>query len=216
MERCVIVGGAKIFNYDFVKSFLRPNDFMIYCDGGLSHFEKLNLKPSLIIGDFDSHEKPQSSVETIVLPTEKDDTDTVAAVRVALQRGFREFLLIGVIGGRFDHSLGNLSILLMLHEKDCDAMIVDDYSTMQIVAKQPVFVDDACKFFSLLNICGTARGINIKNAKYPLENATISCTYQYGVSNEVEKNQVAEISVEEGNLLLVRVYANELNASHSN
>ena len=52
--------------------------------------------------------------ETIVLPCEKDDTDTVFAVKEALKRGFQDFLLIGVIGGRLDHTLGNVSLLLML------------------------------------------------------------------------------------------------------
>lgn len=39
------------------------------------------------MGDFDSHNNPNLDVETIVLPCEKDDTDTVFAVKEALKRG---------------------------------------------------------------------------------------------------------------------------------
>lgn len=72
------------------------------------------MKPALIVGDFDSHCNPHLDVETIVLPCEKDDTDTVFAVKTMVQRGYDDFLLIGVIGARLDHTLGNVSILLYL------------------------------------------------------------------------------------------------------
>ena len=66
------------------------------------------------MGDFDSYENPDLETETIVLPCEKDDTDTAFAVKEALKRGFQDFLLVGVIGERLDHTLGNVSLLLML------------------------------------------------------------------------------------------------------
>ena len=77
MKRCVIAGGAGIKNYNKIKTVLREDDFFILCDSGLKHMEPLGIKPGLIIGDFDSHENPHLPVETIVLPCEKDDTDTV-------------------------------------------------------------------------------------------------------------------------------------------
>ena len=63
-------------------------------------------KPTLIVGDFDSHCNPHLDVETIVLPCEKDDTDTVFAVKTMVQRGYDDFLLIGVIGADV-HAVGN-------------------------------------------------------------------------------------------------------------
>ena len=110
MKRCVIIGGAAIEKYDIVKSCLGDNDFFIFCDSGLFHKEKLGICPDLIVGDFDSHPKPDTEIETIHLPREKDDTDSVYAVKEAIKRGFDEFLLIGVVGARLDHTLGNVSI----------------------------------------------------------------------------------------------------------
>ena len=58
---------------------------------------KIDIKSSLIIGDFDFRENSHLDIETIFLPCEKDDTDTVFAVKEAIKRGYTDFLLIGVI-----------------------------------------------------------------------------------------------------------------------
>jgi thiamine pyrophosphokinase len=145
-------------------------------------------------------------VETIVLPCEKDDTDTVFAVKEAIKRGFDDFLLIGVAGARLDHTLGNLSILLHLDSLGKKGKIIDDYSEMEIVSKKPAYIDDSYAYFSLLNMSGVARGITVENAKYPLDNDEISCEYQYGISNEVLAGRVATINVKEGRLLLIKVF----------
>ena len=208
MRRCVIIGGASIGDYGTVSAKLRQDDYMIYCDCGLRHMDGLGAEPDLIVGDFDSYSNPEFDTEIIVLPCEKDDTDTVFAVKEALRRGFEDFLLVGVVGERLDHTLGNVSILLMLDSAGKRASIIDDYSEMEIVSdrsEKPCIIDDSYVYFSLINISGTARGVTIRGAKYPLENAEITCEYQYGVSNEVLPGCTAEVSVGEGRLLLVKV-----------
>lgn len=204
MKRCVIVGGADINNYDYIRSRLCVDDYIVFCDSGLKHLEDLQVKPSLIVGDFDSHDNPHLDVETIVLPREKDDTDTVFAVKEALKRGFENFILIGVVGARLDHTLGNVSILLYLDSIGKKGIIIDDYSEMEIVSKEPAYIEDSYALFSLLNVSGTAKGITIENAKYLLNNAEITCEYQYGVSNEVLTGKTAKISILEGKLLLIK------------
>lgn len=204
MRRCVIVGGAEIRDYPTIRQYLRSDDFFLFCDSGLRHVEGLNAVPDLIVGDFDSHANPNLPVETIVLPCEKDDTDTVFAVKTAVQRGFCDFLLLGVIGGRLDHTLANVSALLRLHHQGKSAVAVDDFSEMEIVSENAVQIPAHFPFFSLLNISGTAEGVTIKNAKYPLDNAAIQCDYQYGVSNEVLPGKTAEVTVAKGELLLIK------------
>ena len=204
MKRCVIVGGAGINNYDYIRGRLCADDYIVFCDSGLRHLEPLQVKPSLIVGDFDSHDNPYLDVETIVLPCEKDDTDTVFAVKEAIKRGFDDFLLIGVVGARLDHTLGNVSILLYLDSIGKKGIIIDDYSEMEIVSNEPAYIEDSYAFFSLLNVSGTAKGITIENAKYLLNNAEITCEYQYGVSNEVLPGKTAKVSILEGKLLLIK------------
>ena len=214
-NRCVIVGGADIADYARARDYLRDDDFVVYCDSGLKHMEGLGAKPSLIVGDFDSYDDPHSDVETITLPVAKDDTDTVFAVREGMRRGYKEFLLLGVIGARLDHTLVNAYILSMLEDNGCHGMIVDDYSEMELIASRrnadgeyiagTAEVPYDYPYFSLVAIEGEASGVTIRNAKFPLEDGSISPGYQYATSNEALPGQTAEIELGQGRLLLIKI-----------
>ena len=76
MDRCVIVGGADINNYEYIRSTLRQNDYVIFCDSGLKHLEALRMQPGLIVGDFDSHDNPHLTVTCLPLIEELADPDS--------------------------------------------------------------------------------------------------------------------------------------------
>ena len=180
--------------------------YIIGIDGGMKTLKEAGIKPDIGVGDFDSvNVLDYSDTPIEKLCPEKDDTDTFFAAKEMLSHGFEEFLLVGVIGARLDHTLANLSILLMLDTAGKSAKAVDDYSEMEIVSSGPAFIEDTYSFFSLLNITGEAEGVTIENAKYPLENAAIEYDYQYAVSNEVLPGKVARVSVAKGRLLLIKV-----------
>ncbi len=203
-KRCVIVGAAKIENYERIKSFLNKSDYFVFCDAGLIHAKALKVTPDLIIGDFDSFKRPVTDIETITLPREKDDTDSFFAVKEGLRRGFKDFLLIGVIGQRFDHSFVNISALIYLYKQGADAKIADDYSIMRLAGSKPTVIGE-CSYFSLLPVAGKVSGVDICGAKYNLQNARILPEYIYSSSNEVLPGQRATVSVKDGLLLVVEV-----------
>ena len=205
MKRAVIIGSAQINNYIKIKEYLREDDFYVYCDAGLKHMDGLKVKPDLIVGDFDSHENPNLNIETIVLPSVKDDTDTCHALKVCIERGFTDFLFLGCIGERIDHTLGNMSLLIMLKEKGLSGIMLDDYSEISIVNGE-ASIDDTFSYFSLITLSDCTEGITIKNAKYPLENGLIKSGFQLGISNEVIKGKTATVSSKSGNLILVKVF----------
>lgn len=206
MKRCVIISAADIHNYKKIRTYFSADDFYIFCDGGLKHRKKLKVTPDLILGDFDSYKKPETSIETIQLPCEKDDTDTFYAVKEGIKRGFDSFLLIGVLGNRIDHSLCNLSALLYLDENNKSVLAIDDYGEMEIAGASEKTISDSFSFFSLMNIAGDASGITIKNAKYPLNDGEIKASYQYGISNQVLPGETAVVSVKKGKLLLTKIW----------
>ena len=206
MKRCVIIGGAPIGRYDRIRALLGENDYYIYCDSGLKHREALGAAPDLIIGDFDSYEQPETDIETIVLPTVKDDTDTMFAVKEGLLRGFEDFLLVGALGGRLDHTMVNVYSLLYLDEKGKNGAIADDFSVVRLVSRTPVEISPEWAFFSLVNIDGSAHGVTIRDAKYELTDAEIPCSFQYATSNEPLPNKKATVSLKEGRLLLICDY----------
>ena len=194
MKRCVIIGGAPINNYEYIKKNLRSDDFFIFCDSGLKHLQKLNVKPSVIVGDFDSFENPNMDVLTITLPKEKDDTDTMYGVKYALEQGFNDFLLLGVVGSRLDHTLGNITILWYLERKGATALIIDDYSEIEIIKNTTKYITNKFKYFSLLNLGGSVSQVSIENAKYDLNKAQITNYYPIGVSNEVINDRFAKVN----------------------
>ncbi len=220
--RCIIVAGAEISDYELLKQRhrLSADDFFIYCDSGLRHSADLGFAPNLIVGDFDSFaldkekfSKTAAETPIIVLPAEKDDTDSMFAAKKALQLGFEKVLMVGAIGDRFDHSLANIGVLKMLDDAGISTEIADDYSIMSVVQAQKnaentvsaAAVSSSFSYFSLLAVFGEAHGVSISGAKYPLTDANIYSSFPYAVSNEpLERG--AKISIESGALLLIKVF----------
>ena len=207
-RRAVVVAGGDIALYDRARSFLRGDDYFIFCDSGLYHKKELKVEPDLIIGDFDSHNLVQNEAETIVLPEKKDDTDSISGVKVALNRGFKEFLPLGMTGRRMDHALCNIYILDYIKSQGGRAMLADDWCEMEVVGKDKVFISDTYAYFSLIAWKGKCEGVNIENAVYPLKNAEVNPEYQYCVSNEPKKSG-SIVSVDKGSLLLIKDWKKE-------
>ena len=69
------------------------------------------IKPHILIGDFDSLDTEDADCPVIRLQAEKDDTDTLVCFRHGLEKGFNDFIILGGLGGRLDHTFANLQIL---------------------------------------------------------------------------------------------------------
>ena len=198
-------------NYKRAASYIKNDDYIIFCDSGLYHSKGLGVSPSLIVGDFDSYREPAEELEkkynaeVIRLPREKDDTDSFYAIKEGVNRGYDEFLLLGMVGNRFDHSFVNIAALLYLNNLGKKAMIIDDYSEMEVIEKEAM-VTNKYAFFSLLNISGEENELSIENAKFPLNHGSITPEYQFAVSNEVLSNQPTKITLHKGRVLLVRIF----------
>ncbi len=97
--RCVIVAAGDLSVTEIKVS---QDDLLIAVDGGMEYCERLGLEPDLVLGDFDSVKcgqlariaewEAKSPERVIRLKPEKDDTDTLAAIRLALERGYRDFV----------------------------------------------------------------------------------------------------------------------------
>ena len=100
MKRCVIFGGGQIGDPEQIKNLVRQEDYLICADSGYRHCVQLGFSPQLVLGDFDSYAGVvQSDCELLRYPIEKDDTDTMLAVKQALQRGYERLVLVGMLGG---------------------------------------------------------------------------------------------------------------------
>ena len=201
--RCAVIGGAEIRDYDNARKYLRNDDFIICCDSGLYHAEGLGIKPKLIVGDFDSHPLPQTDVETIRLPCEKDDTDTMLCIKYAIGAGAEEIVIAGGIGGRLDHTIANIQSLAYAASRGVSAVLTDGRNEARILSGRARFPKKPGFYFSVFAYGGPCRGVSESGVKYPLRNVGLDSDFPLGVSNEITED-FADIEVKEGRLLIIQ------------
>ena len=112
IKTCVIVGASPTTDSTFIRPILKQADYIICADGGWNYVHLTGVCPHLIVGDFDSAcDIIPKETESVSLPTHKDDTDLLVAVKEGLKRGYTDFVILGALGGRLDHTYGNLCVL---------------------------------------------------------------------------------------------------------
>jgi len=105
---CYVVGAGENYGLDFQPA---TGDFVITADAGLCYLEEQGIRADLVIGDFDTLKCVPEHPNTIGLSEEKDDTDTLAAVREGIRAGYTCFHIYCGTGGRIDHTMANLQVL---------------------------------------------------------------------------------------------------------
>ena len=139
-----------------------------------------------------------------VLPHHKDMTDSEAAVDVAVQLGFTDIVVLGGLGGRLDHTLGNLAILAKYKDSPVNVRVEDGYNCVAMVGPGTHVVPrEHYTYLGVIPYGGDAQGVSIDGALYSLHNATLSDSCTLGVSNEITGDE-AIISFTAGTLVLVR------------
>lgn len=209
-EACVIIGARPVA--PALCSLIAPGAYIIAADAGWQTAQALGLAPHLVVGDFDSAPPPAGQAafshmpEVLRLPTHKDDTDTLFAAREALRRGYRDITLLGVTGGRPDHTQAALATLLFLAKQGAKALLADAGSDVRCVGPGQVLRLPRCagRYLSVFPAWGEARGVCESGVEYPLENATLTADYPLGVSNEFAADE-AVVSSGEGWLFVYTV-----------
>ena len=185
---------------------LREDDVIVCADSGVEYARRCGVTPSIVLGDFDSYSGDlPSHTELIRLPKEKDDTDTMFAVRLGLERGVSEFLIAGGIGGRLDHTLGAVQTLNFIVSNGASACMSDGIQSIEIlsapVAKE--YFAENCKYFSVLALTPEVSGLTLQGVKYPLNNASLTYDFPLGISNEILAAK-ATLSVALGRIAVVQ------------
>lgn len=203
MRRCVIFGAAPFSDCAVLRDYLSADDYYIAADGGQRLAQAMGVTVDHVIGDFDSSSCPALSDGCTVLPVQKDDTDVLAAVRAALKDGFREFLFLGCLGGRLDHTLANVAVLSFVAKHGGEGCLVDETHEVTLLGVGEHAIPprhDAT--VSFLPFGGEADGVTIRNAAYPIENATFYPWFPIGVSNEFV-DQPLTVSIRNGQCLMI-------------
>lgn len=176
--------------------------FVIAADSGLDRCLEYGITPNLAVGDFDSAKTAvPSGVETVTVPSEKDDTDARLAAQIALERGFTELRLFCALGGRASHSIANIQLLRELKKKQVCAALFGERSAMFLIDNESVELTRFKGYLSLFAQDETAV-VSEVGVKYPLSRHKLTNDFALGVSNEITE-QTAVITSHEGLCLVV-------------
>jgi thiamine pyrophosphokinase len=211
MEKCIIFAWS---DDEKMNIEVNADDLVICADSGIYFAEKCGVRPDIIVGDFDSSdynkadELTKNGIEIIKLPEIKDVTDTYFAVEEGFRRGYKSFAVYGGIGGRFDHTLANLSVLRFIYKKGGTGTICGSGTSVYFIDDGECLMlpyDKSCGYISVFPADGISYGVYERGMKYSLTDATLSNDYPVGVSNEFTVGNDAVISVKKGPLYVIKI-----------
>lgn len=200
--KCVIFAGAEMNSISDIS--IDSDTFIICADGGYNNAVKFGITPHIAMGDFDTIESDTvKGCEIVKYPPEKDDTDTMIAVKTALEKGFDDITITGALGGRLDHTFANIQTLMYIAEHNAEGRIIGDSDIVTILKNSSQIYRKIDGYtFSMFSLTPCSEGITTHGLKYNLENGRLLSSFPLGVSNEfVEKS--CKIEVKDGVLLII-------------
>jgi len=179
----------------------------IAADSGIKTAKILNKIPDIIIGDFDSFDlngyKNSRNTKIIKYPAEKDETDSMLAVKYALENGYKNIAVIGGLGGRIDHTLANLFLLKYIKNRGGNGYISDGYNKITYLENSKCEIYKKYKYISIIPAAEKISGVSLIGFKYPLTEASVSSEEPYTVCNEIlESRNYGEIEIKYGGALI--------------
>ncbi|MDO9515564.1 MAG: thiamine diphosphokinase [Syntrophales bacterium] len=206
----VISGGVMddpLFLYDEIRSAGDP--VVICADGAAQKLVASDITPDYIVGDMDSIDEDTlryfeaKGSGIIRYPGDKDETDTQLALEYAFEMGSDQIHIFGALGGRIDHALANISLLVMCVKRGVDAKIIDKDCELFVIDRSCVINGREDETISLIPLSTDVTGITLEGFMYPLSDGVMEIGRPYGVSNRLTGAR-GKISVEAGYLLIIR------------
>lgn len=177
-------------------------DLVIAVDAGVRHLAPLGLEADLTVGDFDSLGHLPEYRNVIVHPAEKDDTDTMIAVKEGLARGYGRFVILGALGGRLDHTVASLQTLAYLESQGAEGYLLGDGKVVTLLSEETVSFDSFYRGVLSLFCVGDQANVSIEGLKYPLHDYPMTCDFPIGVSNEFTGKD-SRITVKKGRVWMI-------------
>jgi thiamine pyrophosphokinase len=192
-----------------VSKMLKPGDLLIAADGGARLLEAMGRRPDILVGDLDSidpnllRDYERRGVRVERHPVQKDQSDLELALDVALARKPDSIKIVGVLGGRMDHTLANILILAQ-RKWPVEVWLADglQLATLLRGPTDAIFAVPPGRIFSMIPLSSAVEGITYHGLEYPLQNETLTLGSTRGLSNRAVQ-PVVRVTVENGLLMIV-------------
>jgi len=216
-QNIVIVSGGRLGNMDFFRTKVAriDNRLLICCDGGARHLAAVSMTPDVLLGDMDSlppehlADYEHCGVKIIRYPANKDFTDTALALEYALSQRPQAIDIWGALGGRIDHTLANIYLLVKSKMSGVKTCLLDEFCEVFILDQEVRFENVTGCVVSLLALSSPVEGITLQGFAYPLTDGVLTLSESRGISNIISADR-ASIRVRSGNLLVIRYWQKEV------
>lgn len=190
-----------------IKETASKVDIVVCADGGLKYTLDSGIVPDIVMGDFDSLPEEyfgriNSEVEVKKFPPEKDFTDTEIALKKMIDRGCTDITILGAIGTRMDHVLGNFFTLIEVHKEGATGRILDAHNEVEYLTLGEAKVNKGgFKYISIIPLEETM--VSTKGFKYEVKALTIKPGMTIGISNEL-LDEEGEIEIHKGSCFVIK------------
>ena len=208
MKTFRIISGGEIPENEIIR--VNSSDIVICADRGYEYAVRNGIKPHMLIGDFDSCRLPiPEDIGVHRRIPEKDDTDTLMAVRTAIEQGAERIVIYGALGGRLDHTIANIQTLIYICKNGCSGEI---HSAKNIAAVLGTGSHHLPKrdgwYLSIFSITEETVIKRLSGVKYPLIDYRMTTDFPIGVSNEITGSE-AQLEISQGLALVIRSEMNQ-------
>ncbi|AOF88772.1 thiamine diphosphokinase [Sinorhizobium sp. RAC02] len=179
---------------------------VVAADGGMRHAKTLGVTPEIWVGDFDSTPPDLLAawpdIERQPYPVAKNETDGAIAVSAATERGAKNIVLAGALGGeRSDHALMHLLHAVSLEEQGFSIKLTSGEEEAWPLLPGSREIDlPKGSLFSVLGLSPLA-GLDIGNVRYPLTNFSLPFGASRTISNVAEG--AIRLSLASGRAILI-------------
>ena len=201
--RALIIANGEGPSKDLVRALRDAVDTVIAADGGADVALAAGVVPDFVVGDLDSVSEAarlRIPAERFHLDADPEATDLQKTIRFAIEKGASEVDIVAWGGGRADHALANLSVLVMFRGL-AKIRLVDDAFEVSLVDGSASVSAAIGTVVSIVAI-GPCTGVTTTGLRWNLEDEPLSFSPR-GIHNEVASSP-ATVSVLAGNLLLFR------------
>ncbi|MDO5724767.1 MAG: thiamine diphosphokinase [Tissierellia bacterium] len=200
----VILTGGDMLSPNLIKREINNSKYIICADSGYDSIANLNIKPDILLGDFDSiknKEQLNSNLNVLKYPTKKDFIDTELAIEHAIEKGFKNIKILGGYGSRADHSLINILMLKRYSDAGIKIYLVNNNNKITYCDKNLEIKEEDYDYISIIPYSENVK-VSTYNLEYELKEGIIPFGTSLGISNKI-KSHPAKIDLVDGQAFII-------------
>ena len=173
MGRCLIISGG---DYSPIGDAI-TYDYVIACDLGYEYALKMGIRPDIMVSDFDSLDKDEFSYDIPLLefPVRKDDSDTMLAIKHALDKGYDHLIICCALGGRLDHTIANIQGMAYAARNGALCEIISENEYLRTFTGGEMILPKKEGFsLSLYSITDACDNVSITGSAYDISGMTMT------------------------------------------